>query len=320
MKIVVLDGHALNPGDLSWNPLEGFGDLTVYDRTPQEKIVERIGEAEIIFTNKTSLTKEIFAQVPQVKYIGVLATGYNVVDLDAAQKNDIVVTNVPAYGTNAVAQHVFALLLELCNHVGEHSQAVQEGVWANSPDFCFWNHPVVELAGKTIGIIGYGRIGQRTGELAQAFGMDVLVYDKQQNQELESDTIEYVELADLLQNSDVISLHCPLSESTKGLINKDAIAQMKEGVMIVNTARGGLIVEEDLAAALNNGQVAGAAVDVLSVEPAQMDNPLLKAKNTIITPHIAWASQESRQRLMNIAVDNLEQFLAGDPVNVVVAP
>ena len=317
MKIVVLDGYTLNPGDLSWEGLEKFGGLTVYDRTPQDKIVERIGDAEIVLTNKTPLTREIFEQVPQVEYVGVLATGYNVVNIEAAGDNDVVVTNIPTYGTSAVAQFVFALLLELCHHVGEHSKAVKEGAWAESPDFCFWNYPLVELAGKTLGVIGYGRIGQATSKIAQGFGMKVLAYDKSPDRELKGDNMKYVELDELLEKSDVISLHCPLFPDTKGIINRESINKMKDGVMIVNTARGPLIVEEDLAEALNSGKVAGAALDVLATEPPEMDNPLLDAPNTIITPHIAWAPQESRQRLMNIAVNNLEEYLAGNSVNVV---
>jgi glycerate dehydrogenase len=317
MKIVVLDGYTLNPGDLTWDRLKGIGDLTVYDRTPADKILERIGDAEIVFTNKTPLTKETFAQLPDIKYVGVLATGYNVVDVDAAKAHGIKVTNIPTYGTAAVAQFTFALLLELCHHVGEHSQAVKKGDWTNCPDFCFWNYPLIELAGKTMGIIGFGRIGQSVAKIAQALGMKVLANDSYQNRELENETLRYAELDELLVKSDVISLHCPLFESTKGIINKCSIARMKDGVLLVNTSRGPLVVEEDLAEALNSGKVAGAAVDVVSSEPIRKDNPLLGAKNCIITPHIAWAPRESRERLMNIAVDNLEAFLKGMPVNVV---
>ncbi|MCK4258419.1 MAG: D-2-hydroxyacid dehydrogenase [Halanaerobiales bacterium] len=315
MKIVVLDGYTLNPGDLSWEALEKLGELTVYDRTSADEIVERIGDAEIIFTNKTPLSRETFEKVPGLKFVGVLATGYNVVDVQAAKEMGIVVTNIPTYGTAAVAQFVFALLLEMCHHVWVHSEEVKKGAWTNSPDFCFWKYPLVELAGKTMGIIGYGRIGQATGKIAQSFGMKVLASDNHKNKELESDTMRYVELDELLQKSDIISLHCPLIESTKGIINKETIAKMKDGVMLINTSRGALIVEEDLRDALNVGKVAGAAVDVLSAEPVKKDNPLLTAKNCIITPHIAWAPIEARVRLMNIAVNNLEQFLAGNPVN-----
>lgn len=317
MKIVVLDGYTLNPGDLTWKGLEELGKLEVYDRTPKDKIIEIIGDAEMIFTNKTPLSKDTFDQVPQVKYVGVLATGYNVVDTDAAKEKGIAVTNIPTYGTSAVAQMTFALLLEMCHHVWEHSEAVKKGAWTNSPDFCFWNYPLIELAGKTMGIIGLGRIGRSVANIAQAFGMNVLAFDEYQNKEWETDTLKYANLDELLANSDVISLHCPLFESTQGIINKDSIAKMKDGVMIINTSRGPLIIEEDLADALNSGKIAGAALDVVSVEPIEADNLLLEAKNCIITPHIAWAPKESRERLMNIAVDNLRQYLKGNPVNVV---
>ncbi|HHY81178.1 MAG TPA: D-2-hydroxyacid dehydrogenase [Clostridiales bacterium] len=317
MKIVVLDGYTLNPGDLTWKGLEELGELKVYDRTPKDKIIERIGDAEIVFTNKTPLDRETFEKVPHVKYVGVLATGYNVVDIDAARDNGVVVTNIPTYGTAAVAQMTFALLLEMCHHVWEHSEAVKRGEWTNSPDFCFWNYPLIELAGKTMGIIGFGRIGRSVAKIAQALGMNVLAYDEYQDRELETDTLRYADFDELLAKSDVISLHCPLFESTRGMINKDTIARMKDGVMIINTSRGPLIVEEDLADALNSGKVSGAAVDVVSVEPIQSNNPLLKAKNCIITPHIAWAPKESRERLMNIAVENLREYLKGNPVNVV---
>lgn len=317
MQIVVLDGYALNPGDLSWDRLEELGEVTVYDRTPESKIKQRIGEAEIVFTNKTPISEEILANCPQIEYVGVLATGYNVVDIEAANKYDVTVTNVPDYGTTAVAQHTFALLLEMCNHVAEHNQAVNNGQWANALDFCFWNSSLKELTGKTMGIIGYGSIGQQSGELAQAFGMDVLAYDPEPNLELESEQLQYVELENLWAQADVISLHCPLFPETKGIINQETIAQMKDDVLIINTARGELIVEADLAEALNQGRVAGAAVDVLAEEPASIDNPLLNADNTIVTPHIAWAAQESRQRLMEIAVKNLKQFLNDKTLNQV---
>ena len=322
MKIVVLDGYTLNPGDLSWKDLEKIGDLTVYDRTTyvlseHDKVVNRVGDAEIVFTNKTPITREAINKMPNLKYIGVLATGYNVVDVVAAKEKGIVVTNIPSYGTTAVSQMTFALLLEMCHHVGHHSEQVYKGVWTNNEDFCFWNYPLIELAGKNMGIIGFGRIGQDTGKIAQAFGMNVLAYDNYPNKKLESDTLKYVTLDELLSQSDVISLHCPLFESTTGLINRNTIAQMKDGAMLINTSRGPLIVEEDLAEALNNGKLAGAAVDVVSKEPIDGDNPLLTAKNCIITPHIAWAPSESRKRLMDIAVDNLRRFLENNSVNVV---
>lgn len=317
MKIVVLDGYTLNPGDLTWDRLKKIGDLSVYDRTPADKILERIGDAPIVFTNKTPLTKETFEKAPGIKFVGVLATGYNVVDVDAAKAHGVAVTNIPTYGTSAVSQFTFALLLEICHHVWAHAEEVKKGAWTNCPDFCFWNFPLIELAGKTMGLIGFGRIGQAVAVIAQAFGMNVLAYDSYQIKSLESETLKYVELDELLVKSDVISLHCPLFDSTKGIINKNTIAKMKTNALLINTSRGPLVVEEDLAEALNSGRIAGAAVDVVSTEPARMDNPLIGAKNCIVTPHIAWAPKESRDRLMNIAVDNLESFLAGNPVNVV---
>ncbi|MDR3566021.1 MAG: D-2-hydroxyacid dehydrogenase [Negativicutes bacterium] len=322
MKAVILDGYTLNPGDLSWDRLKALCDLTVYDRTAYDvsglkEIIKRVGDAEIVFTNKTPLTAEALSAMPKLKFIGVLATGYNVVDIDAAAKLGIVVTNIPTYGTDAVAQMAIALLLEMCHHVGNHSDAVHNGDWANNADWCFWNHPLIELSGKTIGIIGFGRIGQSTGKIAQALGMKVLAFDSFKVKELECATLKYVELDELLANSDVISLHCPLFESTKGIINKNNIAKMKDGVMIINTSRGPLVVEEDLTAALNSGKVGGAALDVVSSEPIKANNPLLTAKNCLITPHISWAPIESRQRLLDIAIDNLQAFLAGKSVNVV---
>ncbi|HHW67951.1 D-2-hydroxyacid dehydrogenase [Defluviitalea raffinosedens] len=317
MKIVILDGYTENPGDLSWEGFEKLGDLTVYDRTPSDKIIERIGDAEVVYTNKTPITRETLDACPNIKFIGVLATGYNVVDVNAAKEKGIPVSNIPTYGTMAVAQFAIALLLELCHHIGEHSECVKRGDWTNNPDWCFWNYPLVELAGKTMGVIGFGRIGQATAKIAQALGMKILAYDSFKNPALESETCKYAELDELLANSDVISLHCPLFSETEGIINKSTIAKMKDGVMIINTSRGPLIVEEDLRDALNSGKVAGAAVDVVSSEPIKMDNPLLQAKNMIITPHIAWAPKESRQRLMDIAVENLKAYAAGAPINVV---
>lgn len=317
MKIVVLDGYTENPGDLSWSGLEELGELTVYDRTPINKVIERIGDAEAVYTNKTPITEETMKACPNMKFIGVLATGYNVVDTTAAKEVGIVVTNVPTYGTNAVGQYTIALLLELCHHIGEHSDCVKAGDWTNNQDWCFWNHPLIELAGKTMGIIGFGKIGQRTAQIAQALGMNILAFDQFQNKALENETCRYTEFDELLKESDVICLHCPLFPSTEGIINKDTIAKMKDGVMIINDSRGPLIVESDLKEALNSNKVAGAAVDVVSTEPIRMDNPLLSAKNIIITPHIAWAPKESRQRLMDVAVDNLRSFKNGSPINVV---
>jgi len=317
MKIVVLDGYTLNPGDITWEELEKLGELKVYDRSEEELIIKRVGDAEVVFTNKTPLSKVALKKMTNLKFIGVLATGYNIVDVDAAKELGIVVTNIPTYGTDAVSQMAIALLLGICHHVGEHSESVKRGEWANSLDWCYWKYPLIELAGKTIGIIGYGRIGQGTGKIAQALGMNVIAYDQYKNQSLESNTMKYVELDELMAKSDVITLHCPLFESTKGIINKSTISKMKDGVKIINNSRGPLIVEEDLAEALNSGKVGAAAVDVVSTEPIKMDNPLLKAKNCIITPHISWAPKESRERLMNIAIENLKQFLAGNSVNVV---
>ena len=319
MKIVILDGYTLNPGDLSWENLKKFGELTIYDRTEYEngKIIEAIGNAEIIFTNKTPLPKEVLDKVPSLKYIGVLATGYNVVDVDAAKELGIVVTNVPSYGTTAVAQMTMALLLEMCHHVGDHNRAVKEGEWSKSKDFCFWNYPLIELDGKTMGIIGFGRIGQASAKLAQAFGMNILTSGSRKKPELESNTCKQVDMDELLAKSDVISLHCPLTPETEGIINTSNISKMKDGAMIVNTSRGQLIVEQDLKEALDNGKLAGAALDVVSKEPIDRDNPLLKASNCIITPHIAWAPKESRNRLLNTALENLEAFIKGNPINVV---
>ena len=317
MKIVVLDGYTLNPGDISWEGMEAFGEVTVYDRTKAEEVVERIGDAEVVYTNKTPITKETMDACPGMKFIGVLATGYNIVDVAAAKEKGIPVSNIPTYGTAAVSQFAIALLLELCHNIGEHSDAVKAGEWTSNPDWCFWKYPLVELAGKNMGIIGFGRIGQDTGKIAQALGMAVLAYDAFKRPELESDTCKYVDLDTLLAQSDVISLHCPLFPDTEGIINKDTIAKMKDGVMIINDSRGPLIVEQDLRDALDSGKVAGAALDVVSTEPIQMDNPLLGAKNVILTPHIAWAPKESRQRLMDIAVDNLKCYVDGKPQNVV---
>lgn len=319
MKIVVLDGYTENPGDLSWQGLERLGDLTVYDRIPYdtESVVSHIGDAEAVYVNKVPLTREVMDACPALRFIGVLATGYNVVDTAAAKEKGITVCNIPSYGTDAVGQFAIALLLEICHHIGHHSQAVAEGRWSASPDWCFWDYPLIELAGKTMGIIGYGRIGQCTGKIAQALGMKVLAFDSYKNLELESETCHYVELDELLAQSDVISLHCPLFEETQGIINKDNINKMKDGVIILNNSRGPLIVEEDLAEALKSGKVAAAGLDVVSTEPVKPENPLLAAPNCIITPHISWASKESRQRLMDFAVDNLAQYINGTPVNVV---
>lgn len=317
MKIVVLDGYTLNPGDLSWDGLKNQGELTVYDRTSEDEVAQRIGDAEIVFTNKTPISKETLTICKGIKYIGVLATGYNIVDVAAASENNIVVTNIPNYGTDAVSQFAIALLMELCHRIGDHSQSVLAGDWANNSDWSYWNYPLIELSGKTMGIIGFGKIGQRTGHIAQSLGMKVLAYDMNKFPELESETCQYVTLDALLAGSDVIILHIPLFAITRGIINAANIKKMKDGVLIINNSRGQLIVEEDLKEALNIGKVGGAAVDVVSTEPIKLNNPLLQAKNIIITPHISWAPRESRQRLMDIAVENLAEFLAGDSRNVV---
>ena len=313
-KIVILDGYTENPGDLSWDGFAELGDVTVYDRTSPDLIAQRIADADIVITNKTPLTAETIKNAEKMQYIGVLATGYNVVDVQAAKERGVVVTNIPTYGTDAVAQFVFALLLEICHHVQHHSDAVKEGRWSKAPDFCFWDYPLIELVGKTMGIIGYGRIGQATCRIAKAFGMKVIAYDSYQNPELKDD---YISLDTLLSESDVIALHCPLFPETEGIINKESIAKMKDGVILINNSRGPLIVEQDLADALNSGKIAAAGLDVVSSEPIREDNPLLQAKNCLITPHISWAPRESRQRLMDIAVANLRGFLSGARQNVV---
>ena len=316
MKIVVLDGYTENPGDLSWKDLESLGETTIYDRTPVELVEERIGDAEIVITNKTPIDKEIFEKCQNIKYVGVLATGYNVVDVNTAAEKEIPVCNIPTYGTTAVAQMVFALLLEICHHVGTHSEAVKMGEWSNNVDWCFWKYPLIELAGKTMGIVRFGRIGKAVGRLAKAFGMNVLAYDEYENEEGKA-IADYVTLDDLYAKSDVISLHCPLFPATTGMICKESIAKMKDGVILINTSRGPLINEADLAEALQSKKVYAAGCDVVSTEPIKADNPLLGCYNSILTPHIAWAPKESRQRLMNIAVDNVRNFLNGTTVNAV---
>jgi glycerate dehydrogenase len=317
MNIVILDGYTENPGDLSWEGFEALGNVTVYDRSNPSEVVERIGSAEIVITNKVTLDASVFEACPSIKYVGVLATGFNVVDISAAKHRGVIVTNIPTYGTAAVAQFTMALLLEICHHVGHHSNTVHAGAWTKCPDFCYWDYPLIELAGKTMGIIGFGRIGQSVSALALAFGMNVLAYDAYQIPDLENEHCRYVGLEVLLEKSDVISLHTPLTVQTEGMINADSIATMKDGVIILNTSRGPLINEADLAQALKSGKVFGAALDVVSKEPIQSDNPLIGLENCIITPHIAWAPKESRQRLMDIATQNLKSFLQGTPVNVV---
>ena len=319
MKIVVLDGYTENPGDLSWAPLEALGELTVYDRTSYVEapiIAERIGDAEIVVMNKTPISKETIDKCPNIKAIAVLATGYNVVDYNYAKEKGIPVLNVPTYGTASVSQFSIALLLEICHHIGHHSKSVHDGNWASNVDWCYWDYPLIELEGKTIGIIGFGRIGQAEGRIAKALGMNVLAYDLYPNDSGKA-IGEYVDLDTLLAKSDVVSLHCNLTPENTGLINKDTIAKMKDGAILINNARGQLINEQDVADALNSGKIGAAGLDVVYTEPIKADNPLLKAKNCIITPHISWAPKESRQRIMDITADNIKAFLAGSPVNVV---
>lgn len=318
MKIVILDGYAENPGDLSWDPIASLGELTVYDRSAPEEVVERIGQAEIVFTNKTPLPASVFNACPSIRYVGVLATGYNVVDVAAAAAHGVTVTNIPSYGTQAVAQFVFALLLELCHHVGHHSQSVHAGRWSQCADFCYWDYPLVDLDGLTMGIVGYGRIGQAVAARARAFGMKVQAYSPRRPIPAE-DAVQSVGLEQVLSTSDVISLHCPLTQTNQGLICADTLARMKPGVLLINTARGGLVAEADLRAALDSGHVAGAAVDVLAQEPPRQGSPLIGAPNCIITPHIAWAARGPRVRLMELAGENLAAWLRGAPQNVVSA-
>ena len=317
MKIVILDGYALNPGDLFWDGLKQFGKVVVYDRTPKEMVIARAKDAEIIYTNKTVIDEAVLNELPKLKYIGVLATGYNIVDTETARKKNVVVTNVPGYSTASVAQMTFALILELTQHVQRHSDAVMSGKWSKSPDYCFWDYPLIELAGKTIGIIGYGNIGAKVGEIATAFGMNIIGSKRVHGDMSHIKNFRWAEIPELLTQSDVVTVHCPLTSDTKGIINKESIRLMKKSAFFINASRGPIMVEEDVADALNHDAIAGAGVDVLSQEPPQGDNPLIKAKNCIITPHIAWATTEARGRLMDITVNNLGAFISGKPVNVV---
>ncbi|CAG7626035.1 Hydroxypyruvate reductase [Paenibacillus solanacearum] len=317
MHIVVLDGYTLNPGDLSWSALEKLGTVTLHDRTPEHEVAARAADADIVLTNKTPLSAASLSQLPKLRYIGVLATGYNIVDTEAAAKQGIVVTNVPSYSTYSVAQLVFALLLELCHRVGRHDEAVKSGDWAASPDFCFTRAPLIELAGKTMGLIGLGRIGRQTARIALAMGMRVVAVGSGRTAPTPEEGVEWVTLPELLQQADVVSLHCPLTPATQGLINREHIAMMKPSAMLINTSRGPLIVEDELAAALREQRLAGAGLDVLAAEPPRADNPLLALPNCIVTPHIAWATREARVRLMDTAVANLAAYLAGKPVNVI---
>lgn len=320
MKIVILDGYTENPGDLSWEPLEKLGELTVYDRTSYTDspiIAKRIGDAEIAVINKTPISKATIDACPNLKAIAVLATGYNVVDYSYAKEKDIVVMNVPTYGTQIVGQYAVGLLLEICSHYAAHSQAVHEGRWERNEDWCFWDYPMIELYGKTAGIIGFGRIGQATGKILKAMNMRLIVNDKFESESGKTIADAYVDRETLFKESDVIFLHCPLFPDTEGLINKDTIAKMKDGVILINNSRGQLVVEQDLADALNSGKVYAAGVDVVSTEPIKGDNPLLAAKNCLITPHISWAAQAARQRIMDITTDNIRAFKEGKPINVV---
>lgn len=318
MKIVNLDGVTTNPGDLSWEGIERFGDYTVYDRTVPEQIVERAKGADILIINKTVITKEILdALSPELKYIGLQSTGYNVVDCKYARKLGITVCNIPSYSTNAVAQLVFAFILQITNEVTLHSKAVKDGEWCDCPDFCFWKKPLTELAGKTIGIIGFGAIGQRVSRLADAFDMKTLVYTPHPKDGLNSDNLQFVTLDFLLENSDIITCHCPLTPETTGLINEKTISKMKKNAIFINTSRGPVVDEQALADALNGERIKAAGLDVLETEPARKDNPLLSAKNCYITPHIAWAAKETRARLLKILEENIEAYLNGNPQNVV---
>ncbi len=319
MQVVVLDGYTLNPGDLSWASLQALADCRIFDRTAPSDILTHAADAEILLTNKVPLRSDTLAALPGLRYIGVSATGYDIIDVPQATRLGIVVTNVPAYGTNSVAQMVFALLLEICNNAGLHNQAVRQGAWSRNPDWCFWQSPLIELHGKILGIVGYGRIGQRVVQIAQAFGMHAIVSGNRQPADLPAG-IQWGTIEDVFATADIVSLHCPLNASTRGLVNSARIAQMKPGAILINTSRGGLIVEEDLAAALNAGKLAGAGLDVLSAEPPVAANPLIGAKNCVITPHIAWATREARSRLLDTTVSNLKLWLEGCPVNVVNPP
>lgn len=317
MKIVILDGHATNPGDLSWDSLKKLGKLVVYDRTPTDKIIERAKGAAIVITNKISISKNEINQLPDLKYIGVIATGFNIIDIETAKEKGITVTNVPGYSTPSVVQLTFALLLELCHHVQRHSDSVMDGKWSRSLDFSFWDYPLVELSGKTIGIIGFGSIGQAVADVATAFGMNVIGSSRRQTDQSARKNFRWAEVSELLKESDVVSIHCPLTPETENLINKESLKTMKNSAFLINTARGPIINESDLADALNNDVIAGAGIDVLSVEPPAPDNPLFNTKNCLITPHIAWATLESRARSIEIAVNNVSSFINGNPINIV---
>ena len=319
MKIVILDGYTENPGDLSWDGLSQLGDVTIYDRTSltdEAEIISRIGDAQVVLTNKTPISRRVMDACPNIKYISVLATGYNVIDVAYAREKNIPVSNVPVYGTRSVSQFAIALLLEVCHHVGHHSDTVHAGKWENCQDWCYWDYPQMELAGKTYGLLGCGNIGVHTAEIARALGMRVITYDARPA-EAGRKVAEYVELDELFAQSDILGLQMPLFPFNTGIINKENIAKMKDGVIIINNSRGQMVVEQDLADALNSGKVAAAGLDVVSTEPIRSDNPLLKAKNCIITPHMSWGAKESRQRIMDCTEANVRSFLEGEPQNVV---
>ncbi len=313
MKITVLDGNALNPGDLSWSPLEKLGQLTVFPRTADSQIVERIQDSDVVLLNKINITEDILKQCPKLKYIGIQATGYNVVDIEACKRHNVTVTNVPSYSTAAVAQMVFAFICEFACHTQLHSDSVMNGDWVKSLDFCYWKVPLIELEGKTLGIFGYGSIGSRVAEIAKAFGMKVIVCTRTPKPEIENP----VDISTLFNESDIITLHAPLTEKTKNVVNKTTLSLMKKTAYLINTARGGLVNEKELREFLDSGKIAGYAADVVSEEPMKEDNALLGAKNCILTPHIAWAATETRQRLLNIVVENLKCFVLGKPKNII---
>lgn len=317
LKFVVLDSFALNPGDLSWEWLKNLGECELYDRTPADKILERCMGADVVITNKTPLTKETLSQLSNLKYIALESTGYNVVDCEYAKGMGVPVSNIPSYSTNAVAQLTFSLILEITNAVGIHSESVRNGDWANCPDFCYWKTPLTELCGKTLGIVGLGQIGQAVADIAEAFKMNIVAVSGHETDQSHRNNFSWVDMDTLAKTSDIISFHCPLTEKTTGLVNEEFINKCKDGAIIINTSRGPVVDDQALADALNSGKLRGAGLDVLTVEPPKADNPLLSAKNCFITPHIAWAGFETRERLMNILEDNVKAYLNGNPQNVV---
>jgi glycerate dehydrogenase len=317
MKIVVLDGYTLAADGNSWEALRTLGDVEIHDRSSPEQVAERARGAAVLITNKARIPAEVIDNSPELRFIAVSATGFDCVDVAAATRRSIPVSNVPEYGTDSVAQLTFALLLELCHHVGRHAHAVRGGEWARSPDFCFWKAPLIELAGKTMGIVGFGRIGRRVGELAHAFGMAVLAHSRSRSEAPVYRPFAWAGMDELFSQADVISLHCPLTAETAGLVNRERLQLVRPGAFLINTARGGLVMEQDLAESLNEGRLAGAAVDVVAQEPIRPDNPLLAARNCLITPHIAWATREARRRLLEATITNVANFLAGRPTNVV---